>query len=120
MLFYFYRFDTRFTPIRIEGLDEFQGRLQVDLLSLRFPFEFRYDDEITISGFYDMNGRMYGLIPLFGIGNFFIRPKGVHLTGAATIGDNGEGMLTLTDFTIQLMIDSLEVGEQNCTTDSFP
>lgn len=62
-----------------------------------------------MSGFYDMNGRMYGLIPIFGIGNFFIRPKGVLLTGAATIGDNGEGMLTLTDFTIQLMIDSLEV-----------
>lgn len=105
----FFRFDTRFTPIHIEGLDAFQGRLQVNLLSLEFPYEFRYDDEIVIRGFYDMNGRMYGLIPLFGVGDFFIRPKGVRINGTATITDNGEGMLKLADFTIQLMIDSLEV-----------
>ncbi|XP_065092043.1 uncharacterized protein LOC135712884 [Ochlerotatus camptorhynchus] len=107
-----FEFDARFTPIHIEGLDAFQGRLQVDLSTLQFPYEFRYDDEIVMSGFYDMNGRMYGLIPIFGMGNFFIRPKGVHINGTATITDDGEGMLTLADFTIQLMIDSLETNIQ--------
>ncbi|XP_058449559.1 uncharacterized protein LOC131429447 [Malaya genurostris] len=101
-------FDLRMTPIRIEGLDEFVGRLQVDLSNLRFPFEFRYDDEIIINGFYDMNGRLYGLIPVFGVGNFFIRPKGVLASGWATITDDGNGMLTLSDFSLSLMIDSLE------------
>ncbi|EDS36845.1 conserved hypothetical protein [Culex quinquefasciatus] len=100
------------TPIHIDGLDAFQGRLQVDLSTLRFPFEFRYNDELTMNGFYDMNGRVYGLIPIFGIGNFFIRPKGVLITGAATVGDNGQGMLELTDFQISMMIDSLETNIQ--------
>ncbi|XP_055539990.1 uncharacterized protein LOC129726857 [Wyeomyia smithii] len=101
-------FDIRMTPIRIEGLDAFDGRLSVDLSNLRFPFEFRYADEIIIDGFYDMNGRLYGLIPVFGIGNMFIRPKGVVASGWATIIDNGEGMLAMRDFSISLMIDSLE------------
>ncbi|XP_058822061.1 uncharacterized protein LOC131683782 [Topomyia yanbarensis] len=101
-------FDVRMTPIHIEGLDAFVGRLGVDLSNLRFPFEFRYDDEIIINGFYDMNGRLYGLIPIFGVGNVFIRPKGVLATGWATIVDNGEGMLALSDFSLSLMIDSLD------------
>ncbi|XP_053691326.1 uncharacterized protein LOC128739850 [Sabethes cyaneus] len=105
-------FDMRMTPIRIEGLDAFDGRLSVDLSNLRFPFEFRYNDEIIIDGFYDMNGRLYGLIPVFGVGNMFIRPKGVLVNGWATIIDNGEGMLALRDFSVSIMIDSLETNIQ--------
>ncbi|XP_055603654.1 uncharacterized protein LOC129751909 [Uranotaenia lowii] len=103
--------DARFFPFHMTGLDEFVGRLQVDLSNLqniRFPFEFRYNDEIQMHGFYDMIGRMYGLIPIFGFGDFRIRPRGVLLTGWANVMDNGEGFLTLSDFSISLQMDSLE------------
>uniref|UniRef100_T1DPV7 Putative hemolymph juvenile hormone binding protein n=1 Tax=Anopheles aquasalis TaxID=42839 RepID=T1DPV7_ANOAQ len=100
-------FDARFTPMNIVGLDTFVGRLQVDLATLRFPFEFRFD-ELTASGFYDANGRLWGLIPIFGIGDFTVRPRNVLATGFATITDNGQGFLMLSDFSISLQMDALD------------
>nr|XP_040228058.2 uncharacterized protein LOC120952672 isoform X2 [Anopheles coluzzii] len=100
-------FDARFTPMNIIGLDTFVGRLQVDLATLRFPFEFRFA-EISANGFYDANGRLWGLIPIFGIGDFSVRPRDVVATGFATITDNGQGFLKLSDFSISLQIGSLE------------
>ncbi|XP_035772878.1 uncharacterized protein LOC118456329 [Anopheles albimanus] len=100
-------FDARFTPMNIVGLDTFVGRLQVDLATLRFPFEFRFA-ELTASGFYDANGRLWGLIPVFGIGDFTVRPRNVLATGFATITDNGQGFLKLADFSISLQMDALD------------
>uniref|UniRef100_A0A182N489 Hemolymph juvenile hormone binding protein n=1 Tax=Anopheles dirus TaxID=7168 RepID=A0A182N489_9DIPT len=100
-------FDARFTPMNIIGLDTFVGRLQVDLSTLRFPFEFRFD-EISANGFYDANGRLWGLIPIFGIGDFAVRPRDILATGFASIADNGHGFLMLSDFSITLQIGSLE------------
>uniref|UniRef100_A0A182K5L4 Hemolymph juvenile hormone binding protein n=1 Tax=Anopheles christyi TaxID=43041 RepID=A0A182K5L4_9DIPT len=100
-------FDARFTPMNIIGLDTFVGRLQVDLATLRFPFEFRFA-ELSANGFYDANGRLWGLIPIFGIGDFSVRPRDVVATGFATITDNGQGFLMLSDFSISLQIGSLE------------
>ncbi|XP_053659971.1 uncharacterized protein LOC128709013 [Anopheles marshallii] len=100
-------FDARFTPMNIVGLDTFTGRLQVELATLRFPFEFNFA-ELTANGFYDANGRLWGLIPIFGIGDFFVRPRNVVATGFATITDNGHGFLMLSDFSISLQIGSLE------------
>ncbi|XP_058060650.1 uncharacterized protein LOC131211262 [Anopheles bellator] len=100
-------FDARFTPMNIIGLDTFDGRLQVELTTLRFPFELRFT-ELTASGFYDANGSLWGLIPIFGIGNFQVRPRGVLATGFATITDNGQGFLKLADFSITLQMDGLE------------
>ncbi|XP_058117152.1 uncharacterized protein LOC131288851 [Anopheles ziemanni] len=100
-------FDARFTPMNIVGLDSFVGRLQVDLSNLRFPFEFRFS-ELSAHGFYDANGRLWGLIPIFGIGDFSVRPRDILATGFAQITDNGQGFLMLSDFSISLQIDSLE------------
>ncbi|XP_052870962.1 uncharacterized protein LOC128276545 [Anopheles cruzii] len=100
-------FDARFTPMNIVGLDTFEGRLQVELTTLRFPFEFRFT-ELTAHGFYDASGNLWGLIPIFGIGNFQVRPRGVLATGFATITDNGQGFLKLADFSITLQMDGLE------------
>uniref|UniRef100_A0AAG5CUJ0 Hemolymph juvenile hormone binding protein n=1 Tax=Anopheles atroparvus TaxID=41427 RepID=A0AAG5CUJ0_ANOAO len=100
-------FDARFTPMNIIGLDTFVGRLQVDLSNLRFPFEFRFS-ELSANGFYDANGRLWGLIPIFGIGDFSVRPRDILATGFAQITDNGQGFLMLSDFSISLQIGALE------------
>lgn len=56
--------------LRIDGLDGFQIiNARLSLLTMRFTFDFLFPN-IVATGWYNLNGRFGGLIPIFGQGNF--------------------------------------------------
>lgn len=61
--------------LRIDGLDGFQILdASLNLRTMRFTFDFNFP-QVLITGWYNLNGRFGGLIPIFGQGNFVIDPR---------------------------------------------
>lgn len=61
--------------LRIDGLDGFQIiEASLNLRTMRFTFDFNFP-QILFTGWYNLNGRFGGLIPIFGQGNFVIDPR---------------------------------------------
>lgn len=61
--------------VRVEGLDGFIiNESRLSLLTMRFTFDFVWP-QVLATGWYNLNGRFGGLIPIFGNGNFRIDPR---------------------------------------------
>lgn len=67
--------DGELRNIRIDGLDGFRiTDVRLSLLTLRFVFDFTWP-QVVATGWYNLNGRFAGLIPIFGQGNYRIDPR---------------------------------------------
>ena len=67
--------DGEMRNIRIEGLDGFRiTDVRLSLLTMRFVFDFTWP-QVLATGWYNLNGRFAGLIPIFGQGNYRIEPR---------------------------------------------
>lgn len=61
--------------VRIDGLDGFRiSDVRLSLLTMRFVFDFVWP-QVLATGWYNLNGRFAGLIPIFGQGNYRIDPR---------------------------------------------
>lgn len=61
--------------LRIDGLDGFQILdASLNLRTMRFTFDFNFP-QVLATGWYNLNGRFGGLIPIFGQGNFVVDPR---------------------------------------------
>lgn len=61
--------------VRIEGLDGyFISEVHLNLLTMRLSFDFAWP-QLLFTGWYNLNGRFAGLVPIFGNGNYHIDPK---------------------------------------------
>ena len=61
--------------IRVEGLDGYHiSDVRLSLLTMRFVFDFTWP-QVLATGWYNLNGRFAGLIPIFGQGNFRVDPR---------------------------------------------
>lgn len=61
--------------IRIDGLDGYHiSDVRLSLLTMRFQFDFVWP-QVLATGWYNLNGRFAGLIPIFGQGNYRIDPR---------------------------------------------
>jgi hypothetical protein len=67
--------DGELRNIRIDGLDGFRiSDVRLSLLTMRFVFDFTWP-QVLATGWYNLNGRFAGLIPIFGQGNYRIDPR---------------------------------------------
>lgn len=67
--------------LRIDGLDGFQIiDASLNMRTMRFTYDFIFPS-IMISGWYNLNGRFGGLIPIFGQGNFMIDSRSERIFG---------------------------------------
>lgn len=67
--------DGEMRNIRIEGLDGFRiTDVRLSLLTMRFVYDFTWP-QVLATGWYNLNGRFAGLIPIFGQGNYRIEPR---------------------------------------------
>lgn len=61
--------------VRLEGLDGYQIHdVRLSLLTMRFVFDFVWP-QVLATGWYNLNGRFAGLIPIFGQGNYRVDPR---------------------------------------------
>lgn len=61
--------------VRVDGLDGFRiSDVRLSLLTMRFVFDFTWP-QVLATGWYNLNGRFAGLIPIFGQGNYRIDPR---------------------------------------------
>ena len=79
--------------------------------------EFRYDflfPDVVARGHYDANGRLFGLIPVFGLGNFHIAPRDLRIQGTALLRQLPSGYLHMPELKANVRLGSLQVG-LSCT-----
>lgn len=61
--------------VRLEGLDSYRiSDARLSLLTMRFVFDFVWP-QVLATGWYNLNGRFAGLIPIFGQGNYRVDPR---------------------------------------------
>lgn len=67
--------DGELRNLRIEGMDGFIiSDVRLSLLTMRFNYDFVWPS-VRATGWYNLNGRFGGLIPIFGQGNFLVDPR---------------------------------------------
>lgn len=67
--------DGEMRNFRLDGLDGFIiSDVRLSLLTMRFVFDFVWP-QVLATGWYNLNGRFGGLIPIFGQGNFRVDPR---------------------------------------------
>lgn len=73
--------DGELRNVRLDGLDTYQiFDVRLSLLTMRLAFDFMWP-QLLATGWYNLNGRFAGLIPIYGQGNYRIDPRskrGVH------------------------------------------
>jgi Haemolymph juvenile hormone binding protein (JHBP) len=67
--------DGALRTVRVDGLDGYHiSDVRMSLLTMRFVFDFVWP-QVLATGWYNLNGRFAGLIPIFGQGNYRIDPR---------------------------------------------
>lgn len=72
-------------------------------------FDFTLPD-VDMSGWYNLNGYLGELIPIFGTGNFFLGPRTWNLAGYFVLNEGPNNFLQMTDFYVRIGMRGLEVG----------
>ncbi|CRK91675.1 CLUMA_CG005324, isoform A [Clunio marinus] len=105
--------DGQLRNFRIDGLDGFRiNDVRLSLLTMRFVFDFIWPN-VRFTGWYNLNGRFGGLVPIFGQGNFVLEPRNFRASGFAQIrflGSNNN--LNVTDMDVRLNLPSLQMNVQ--------
>ncbi|XP_052870961.1 uncharacterized protein LOC128276548, partial [Anopheles cruzii] len=90
----------------VDGLDRFQGTLTLNVMLMQFTYDFVFPD-IVANGNYDADGRLFGLIPVFGVGNFAVAPRNLRIQGTALIRQQPSGYLEMPELRANVRLDSL-------------
>lgn len=80
----------------------------LNLLNLRFTYSITFPD-VTLDGWYDINGSVFSLVPIFGQGHFYLAPRGVTISGFADIGADDNNFLFMPDIEVVARVASLTV-----------
>ncbi|XP_053671691.1 uncharacterized protein LOC128721913 [Anopheles nili] len=91
----------------VDGLDRFQGTLTLNVMLMEFRFDFLFPDVIA-HGHYDANGRLFGLIPVFGVGNFHVAPRDLRIQGTAQLRQLPSGYLHMNELNANVRLGSLQ------------
>ncbi|XP_053660333.1 uncharacterized protein LOC128709359 [Anopheles marshallii] len=91
----------------VDGLDRFQGTLTLNVIQMEFRYDFLFPDVIA-RGHYDANGRLFGLIPVFGIGNFNVAPRDLRIQGTALLRQLPSGYLHMPELKATVRLGSLQ------------
>uniref|UniRef100_A0A182MGA8 Uncharacterized protein n=1 Tax=Anopheles culicifacies TaxID=139723 RepID=A0A182MGA8_9DIPT len=96
----------------VDGLDRFQGTLTLNVMQMEFRYDFLFPD-VVARGHYDANGRLFGLIPVFGIGNFNVAPRDLRIQGTALLRQLPSGYLHMPELKATVRLGSLQVVKNN-------
>ncbi|XP_049281909.1 uncharacterized protein LOC125763116 [Anopheles funestus] len=91
----------------VDGLDRFQGTLTLNVIQMEFRYDFLFPD-IVARGQYDANGRLFGLIPVFGLGNFNVAPRDLRIQGTALLRQLPSGYLHMPELKANVRLGSLQ------------
>uniref|UniRef100_A0A182ST47 Lipid-binding serum glycoprotein N-terminal domain-containing protein n=1 Tax=Anopheles maculatus TaxID=74869 RepID=A0A182ST47_9DIPT len=80
----------------VDGLDRFQGTLTLNVMQMEFRYDFLFPD-VVARGQYDADGRVFGLIPVFGFGNFHVAPRDLRIQGTALLRQLPSGYLHMPE-----------------------
>ncbi|XP_040160160.1 uncharacterized protein LOC120898406 [Anopheles arabiensis] len=91
----------------VDGLDRFQGTLTLNVMQMEFRYDFLFPD-VVARGHYDANGRLFGLIPVFGLGNFHVAPRDLRIQGTALLRQLPSGYLHMPELKANVRLGSLQ------------
>ncbi|XP_035890553.1 uncharacterized protein LOC118502432 [Anopheles stephensi] len=91
----------------VDGLDRFQGTLTLNVMQMEFRYDFLFPDVIA-RGQYDADGRVFGLIPVFGFGNFHVAPRDLRIQGTALLRQLPSGYLHMPELKANVRLGSLQ------------
>ncbi|XP_058116738.1 uncharacterized protein LOC131288390 [Anopheles ziemanni] len=91
----------------VDGLDRFEGTLTLNVMQMEFRYDFLFPDVIA-RGHYDANGRLFGLIPVFGFGNFHVAPRNLRIQGTALLRQLPSGYLHMPQLNANVRLASLQ------------
>uniref|UniRef100_A0A182JMR6 Hemolymph juvenile hormone binding protein n=1 Tax=Anopheles atroparvus TaxID=41427 RepID=A0A182JMR6_ANOAO len=91
----------------VDGLDRFRGTLTLNVMQMEFRYDITFPD-VVARGHYDANGRLFGLIPVFGIGNFQVAPRNLRIQGTALLRQLPSGYLHMPALNANVRLDSLQ------------
>uniref|UniRef100_A0A4Y0BRV8 Hemolymph juvenile hormone binding protein n=1 Tax=Anopheles funestus TaxID=62324 RepID=A0A4Y0BRV8_ANOFN len=91
----------------VDGLDRFQGTLTLNVIQMEFRYDFLFPD-VVARGQYDANGRLFGLIPVFGLGNFNVAPRDLRIQGTALLRQLPSGYLHMPELKANVRLGSLQ------------
>uniref|UniRef100_A0A182QKK9 Hemolymph juvenile hormone binding protein n=1 Tax=Anopheles farauti TaxID=69004 RepID=A0A182QKK9_9DIPT len=91
----------------VDGLDRFQGTLTLNVMLMEFRYDFLFPD-VVAQGHYDADGRLFGLIPVFGVGNFHVAPRDLRIQGTAQLRQLPSGYLHMNELKANVRLGSLQ------------
>lgn len=84
----------------MEGLDSFvYNGGSFGLLSLRIEFDLTVPS-MNLRGLYNANGNVFGLVPVFGNGNFEIIPRNIRIRGHVVIAASLGGGVSINNMNV--------------------
>uniref|UniRef100_A0A1Y9H2A1 Hemolymph juvenile hormone binding protein n=1 Tax=Anopheles dirus TaxID=7168 RepID=A0A1Y9H2A1_9DIPT len=91
----------------VDGLDRFQGTLTLNVMLMEFRYDLLFPD-VVAHGQYDADGRLFGLIPVFGFGNFHVAPRDLRIQGTAQLRQLPSGYLHMNELRANVRLGSLQ------------